>query len=201
MTTLNSIAMALGASWAAGLNLYLTAACLGIADKMGYIDLPGRLDVLSDTRVIGVAVALYVIEFIADKIPFVDSIWDFFHTFIRPAGTVFLTLMATSDASPAMRTAAALICGTFTLQSHAAKAATRAAVNTTAPVPGAGAGLSLTEDAAVVGILWFAHKHPGVAIALVLAASIIAVWLIIKLIKFVGVVFKRIKNRRNPVSV
>ena len=103
MIELSSLGFLLGSSWASGINLYLTVACLGIAQRMEWIQLPGNLEILSHPLVIGVAIALAIIEFVADKVPYVDSTWDAVHTFIRPAGGLAIGYMAMTGADPALR--------------------------------------------------------------------------------------------------
>ncbi|NQT95262.1 MAG: DUF4126 domain-containing protein, partial [Candidatus Omnitrophica bacterium] len=100
MEALNSIGVLLGSSWASGVNLYLTIAGLGIMNRMGIIELPGNMDGVSNLFVIAIAVLLFLIEFVADKIPAVDSAWDAIHTFIRPIGSATLGYMAMADMGP-----------------------------------------------------------------------------------------------------
>jgi len=142
-------ATGLGSAWLSGVNLYATVLTLGLLQRLGLARLPGDLGYLAEGWVIGLAAALYAIEFVADKVPAIDSAWDALHTFIRvPAGAVLAT-SAFADFDPAVRVAALLVGGGLALGAHGAKAATRVAVNTTAP--GGGIVLSLAEDAAAFG--------------------------------------------------
>jgi len=126
---LSTLGVAMGSAWLSGINLYATAATLGLLQRFGLVHLPGELGVLSNWWVIGVAAGMYVIEFIADKIPAVDSAWDAVHTFIRvPAGAV-MAFAAFSHADPAVRIIALLIGGGVAFSSHGTKAAVRATAN------------------------------------------------------------------------
>ena len=147
------LSVILGSSWAAGLNLYLTVAGLGVAHRMDWIALPGDLEVIAHPIVIMLAVLLYAVEFVADKVPYVDSAWDSVHTFIRPAGGIAMAYMAGSELEPVMQTSLALASGALTLESHTAKATSRAAINTS-PEPITNSVASVSEDAIVVGLLW-----------------------------------------------
>jgi len=99
MDTLQALPLLIGSSWTSGINLYLTTAGLGIAHRMHWLNLPGELDVLANPLVIAVAIILYIIQFVADKIPYVDSMWDTVHTFIRPVGGFVLGYLALSGAA------------------------------------------------------------------------------------------------------
>jgi Domain of unknown function (DUF4126) len=157
-------ATGLGSAWLSGLNLYATVLTLGLLQRVGLARLPGDLAYLSEGWVIGLAALLYLIEFVADKVPAVDSIWDGIHTFIRvPAGAVLAT-SAFADFDTPVRIAALLIGGGLALGAHGSKAATRVAVNATAP--GAGIVLSLAEDAATVGSTLLMAFFPVVFLAL-----------------------------------
>src|SRR5712691_10997242 len=130
MNPLQTIGLALGAGFSSGLNLYATIATLGLLQRYGVIHLPGSMQVLSHPWVLGIAIALYAIEFVADKIPYVDTIWDAVHTLIRPPAAALLAYSATVAAPPEWRWGAALLAGGVALTSHGTKASTRAAVNT-----------------------------------------------------------------------
>ncbi|MBN3039818.1 MAG: DUF4126 domain-containing protein [Candidatus Omnitrophica bacterium] len=189
MALLNSLGLLLGSSWASGINLYLTIAGLGIAQRLEWIDLPGNMGVLSHPLVIIVALLLYVIEFFADKIPYVDSTWDAFHTFIRPAGGAILGYLAMADAGPALQFSAALITGTVSADAHLTKATTRAAINTS-PEPVSNSVASITEDLSVAGILVLIVKHPVIASILVILFLIFSIWFLKKMFRFLKKVLK-----------
>jgi hypothetical protein len=181
MDWLITLTTALGAAWLSGINLYATVATLGLLQRLGLARLPGDLAVLSNEWIIGLAAVLYVIEFVADKIPVVDSAWDAVHTFIRvPAGAI-LAAAAFADFDPAVRVAALLIGGSLALGSHGGKAATRVAVNTT--MPGAGAIVSVLEDVAAVGFTTLMTFFPLVFLVLLVLALIAMAWLIPKIVR------------------
>src|SRR3989338_8590139 len=118
------------AGWTSGIGLYLTAAILGVSGRMGWTELPGALGALSNPFIIALAVTLFVIEFVADKIPLVDSAWDSVHTFIRPLGAGVAGALAGTEHGPLVQTGLALIMGTLALDAHAVKASARVAINT-----------------------------------------------------------------------
>lgn len=196
----NIIPVVLGGSWASGINLYMTAAGLGVADRMGWLNLPGSLDVLSNPLIIALAVALYGVEFFADKIPFFDSVWDMIHTFIRPAGGAMLGYLAASEAGPIIQAGTAMLTGSVALGSHLSKSTTRAAVNTTLPIPFLGAAVSVAEDSAVFSVLYFIVKHPVIATFLALAFIMLSVWLIIKFFRFLKRLFNPVKKEEVVVQ-
>src|SRR5206468_1221318 len=130
MNPIETLGLALGAGFSSGLNLYATVATLGLLQRFGVLQLPPGLQGLSHPWVLGIALALYLLEFFADKIPFVDTVWDAVHTFIRPPAAALLAFAATGAAPPEWRWGAALIAGGVALTSHGTKASARAAVNT-----------------------------------------------------------------------
>src|ERR1700676_3680044 len=147
---LSTLGVAMGSAWLSGINLYATAATLGLLQHFGLVHLPGELGVLGNWWVIGVAAGMYVVEFAADKIPAVDSIWDAIHTFIRiPAGAV-MAASAFAQFDPSVRLVALLAGGGVALSSHGTKAATRLAANTS-PEPFSNILLSLGEDVIALG--------------------------------------------------
>ncbi len=160
----------LGFSFAAGVNLYATVAILGLAARYGWVELPPQFDAFNHDVVIGVAIAMYLIEFFADKIPYVDSLWDLIHTAIRPVGGALIAVATLGDASPAVEGLVALLGGTVAAGSHLTKASTRAVVNTS-PEPLSNWLLSLGEDLFVVGLGYLALQYP--VAALVVAAVLI----------------------------
>jgi len=183
------IGLLLGGSWASGINLYLTVAGLGIAHRAGWIVLPGDLDAFSHLAVIAAALVLYAVEFVADKIPFVDSAWDSVHTFIRPLGGLALGYLATADAAPAIQYPVAMLTGTLALDSHLTKATTRAAINTS-PEPVSNSVASVTEDVSVLGVLYLIMNHPVVAAVLVIAFVVFSVWFLRKMFGFIRKIFE-----------
>src|SRR5215831_19562744 len=129
MGPLQTLSLALGAGFSSGLNLYATVATLGILQRFGVIHLPVSLRALSHPWVIGLAVGLYLVEFFADKIPYLDTVWDFIHTFIRPPAAALLAYAAAGTTGPEWRWGAALLAGGTAFTSHSTKASARAAVN------------------------------------------------------------------------
>ena len=185
------------AGWASGISLYLSVALLGISSQAGWIHLPGELAILSNPLIIAAACLFFIVEFVADKVPYVDSIWDSVHTVIRPLGGLMLGYFAGSEHGPVIQTAYAMFAGTLTLNMHTAKAAGRLAINTS-PEPFSNIGASLVEQSAVVLMFWFFIKHPVLATLLVLGILVLAFVLIKLLWKFVKKLFT--KREPNPVS-
>ncbi len=180
MNALESLSLAMGVAWTSGLNLYATVAALGLAGRAEMIHLPPDLQLLTDPLVIAVACVMYVVEFFADKVPYVDNGWDVLHTFIRiPAGAL-LAARAVGDLSPPLELAVLLAGGTVALASHATKATTRLAVNVS-PEPVSNWLASLGEDLAVLGGIWLAFHHPFLMLALVVGFVALAAWLLPKL--------------------
>lgn len=159
-------------AFAAGLNVYATVAVIGLCARYHLVDLPEQFRAFDNPVVISVALALYAIEFVADKIPWVDSVWDVVHTVVRPVGGVFIALTALGHASPAATTIAALVGGSVAMTTHVTKAGTRAAANTS-PEPFSNWALSLGEDAVAVSLSYAALRHP--VIALTVAAILLGV--------------------------
>lgn len=164
----------MGFSLAAGVNLYATVAILGLASRYGWVQLPEQFKVFDNEWIIGAAAVLYVIEFVADKIPWIDSIWDSVHTLIRPVGGALIAVASMGDHSPVVTGLIALLGGTVAAGSHATKAGTRVAANAS-PEPFSNWALSLGEDAFVIGLSFIALQYPLVA----LVVSVVIVLLII----------------------
>lgn len=183
MSPLETLGFALGTSFASGLNLYATVAAAGLMQRFGLVNLPDSLQVLSHPIVLGVAVTLFVIEFIADKIPYIDSAWDALHTFIRPPAAAVLSYSAFGNVPEEWKLGAALLAGSVALTSHGAKASTRAAANTS-PEPVSNWTLSLFEDGLAVFLVWMAAEYPLLTAGIVLVLVILAVLLIRKLWRF-----------------
>jgi len=180
---LQTLSLALGAGFSSGLNLYATVATLGLLERFGVIHLPASLRVLTHSWVIGIAVVLYLIEFFADKIPYVDTIWDFVHTFIRPPVAALLAYAAVSGSDAEWRWGAALLAGGVALTSHGAKATTRAAVNTS-PEPLSNWTLSLGEDVMAVWLSWMASLHPAATTIVVFLLLGLCAYLLYRLFRF-----------------
>jgi len=178
--TLDALGLALGTAFAAGLNVYATVATLGLLQRFGVVTLPAPLELVGHPVVLGVAIALYVVEFLADKIPYIDNVWDVVHTFIRPPAAAVLAYAAVAGVPEAWRVAAALVAGGVALTSHTTKAATRAAVNTS-PEPVSNSAVSVFEDVVAVGIVWLAASHPLVALGVVLVLLAVAIWALWKI--------------------
>ncbi len=174
MTLIATLGHALGFSLAAGVNLYATVAILGLASRFGWVAIPERFAAFDSNLVIGVAATLYVVEFFADKIPWVDSVWDAIHTAIRPVGGAFIAVASLGELGagvPMADLAMAALGGSVAAGAHLTKASTRAAVNTS-PEPLSNWVLSLSEDLFVVGLGTLAINYPvaafGVATVLIL---------------------------------
>jgi hypothetical protein len=193
MSPLETLGFALGTSFASGLNLYLTVAAAGLFQRFGIVQLPDSLQVLTNPIVLGIALTLFVIEFIADKIPYIDSIWDGVHTFIRPPAAAIISYSAFGHVPEEWKVGAALLAGGVALTSHGAKATTRAAVNTS-PEPVSNWVLSFLEDGAVVFLAWMASAHPIWTAAIVVVLVILAVYVIWKLYGYLRVVWDRLRG-------
>ena len=172
LEALTTLGRTIGFSLAAGVNLYATVAVLGLASRYGWVTLPDQFQVFDNPWLIGAAAVLYVVEFVADKIPWVDSMWDTVHTLIRPVGGAAIAVASLGDAAPAMQGGMALLGGIVAASSHVTKAGTRVAANTT-PEPFSNWFLSLAEDAFVIGMSVITLKYPLVALAV--SAAILVV--------------------------
>jgi hypothetical protein len=183
MNPIETLGLALGAGFSSGLNLYATIATLGLLERFGVIHLPPSLHGLSHSAVLGIAVGLYVLEFFADKIPYIDTAWDVIHTFIRPPAAAFLAFSAAGAAPAEWRWGAALLAGGVALTSHGTKASARAAVNTT-PEPFSNWILSFGEDALAVWLTWIATVHPLATTVIVVALLALSAYLLFHLFRF-----------------
>ncbi len=169
LQTLSSI---LGISFVSGINLYAAILTVGLAQRFGWIHgLPAGMHVLSHPAVLTIAGVFYLLEFFADKIPFITPIWDGVHTFIRPVGAALLALQSSGDLSPMAQTAAALIGGSVALGTHSTKAGVRLLAHTT-PEPVTHSAISMAEDVGVVALLLLAYQHPEVALPLLLLLTL-----------------------------
>jgi hypothetical protein len=186
MEIISTLGLALGSAWASGINLYAMVATLGLLGRFAGLDLPGDLDVVTDWWVIGVAGLLYCVEFVADKVPVVDSVWDVVHTFVRvPAGAV-VAAAALGDFSPTVQVVAFLAGGGIALSSHGAKASARAAMNLS-PEPVSNWTASVVEDGLAFGGTLLAVFLPVVMLVVVAVAVALTIWLLPKIVRL----FKR----------
>jgi hypothetical protein len=195
MTQLVALAAALG--WASGLRLYAVVFLTGLAGHLGWVDLPSGLELLERPPLLWASGSLLAVEFLADKIPFVDSAWDAVHTVIRiPAGAALAGAVFAGSGGDAATwtTIAALLGGTLAATAHTAKASTRAAVNTS-PEPFSNIGMSLLGDAAVPAMLWLAWEQPVLFFIALAFALILALVLIVALFKFVKAMLRRLRGR------
>ena len=183
---MESLSLAFSSGWASGVNAYLVVLVLGIADRLGdFADIP---DALGRWEVLAAAGFMYVMEFVADKIPYVDSTWDAVSTLIRPtAGAVIGALLAGNvpEDTRLDQVVLASVGGGTALLSHATKAGVRLAINTS-PEPVTNIGVSILEDLAVLGLVAFAIEHPRIAAAIaaaLLAVGLVALFLIAKLVR------------------
>jgi hypothetical protein len=179
-------AVALGSllAWASGLRLYLAVFVLGVAARLGHLVLPEGLAILSHSYVIAAAGLLLAVEFLADKVPGVDSAWDALHTFIRVPAGALLAAGAAGDDLTALTLAAGLLGGTITAGTHLAKAGGRAAINTS-PEPLSNWIASFTEEAMVLGGIWVALYHPVVFLAALALFLGFALWFVAVFTRFV----------------
>ncbi len=178
LDTYQLLAIAAALGWASGLRLYAVVFLTGLAGRLGWVDLPGDLVLLQHPLMLAASGFMLFVEFFADKIPGIDSLWDLVHTLVRiPAGAALAAAVFGADPT-AWTMAAALMGGTLAATSHLAKATTRAAVNTS-PEPFSNAGLSLLGDAVVPTALWLSWTHPllfAVLLAVALVAMVGAIW-------------------------
>jgi len=196
---ISTIAIAMGASWVSGINLYAAVATLGLLGRFSHLQLPGELQVLTSWWVIGIAVALYVVEFVADKVPYVDSTWDVIHTFIRvPAGAV-LAASAFGDFDRSIQVIALLLGGGLALSSHGTKAATRAMLNAS-PEPVSNWIASITEDIVAVLSIVASVFVPALIFVIVGAGLVISFLVFRKILRFFKQVARSIRGWFAPAT-
>jgi len=181
---MSALAAIVPLAFASGLNVYATVAVLGLCSRYGLVALPDQFRGFDHPLIIGVALTMYVVEFVADKIPWFDSAWDAVHTVIRPIGGAFIAVAALGDASPSLRALAALLGGSVAMTSHVTKAGTRAAANTS-PEPFSNWMLSLGEDALAVALSYGALTHPRIAMAVALALLVAIAFCASLIVRFV----------------
>jgi hypothetical protein len=182
-----SLTRAIPLAFAAGLNVYATVAVIGLCERYHLVTFPDEYQAFAHPVVIGVALAMFLVEFVADKIPWVDSAWDAVHTIIRPLAGAYIAVTSLGNASPAATAVAALIGGSTALATHATKAGTRAAANTT-PEPFSNWALSFGEDFVAVTLSYAAMRHPFLALA-------VALVLLGVIVLFASVLIRAIRRR------
>jgi hypothetical protein len=196
---ISTIAIAMGASWVSGINLYAAVATLGLLGKFAQLQLPGELEVLTSWWVIGVAIGLYAVEFVADKVPYVDSTWDVIHTFIRvPAGAV-LAATAFGDFDRTIQMIALLVGGGLALSSHGTKAATRAMLNAS-PEPVSNTVASVLEDIVAVVSIVCAVFVPVLLFVIVGAGLVISFFVFSRILRFFRQVSKSVRGWLAPAT-
>jgi Domain of unknown function (DUF4126) len=178
-------------AFASGLNIYATVAVLGLSAHYGLVSLPDQFRALDNPLIIGAALTMYAVEFVADKIPWLDSLWDAVHTIIRPIGGAFVAVAALGHASPAATALAALLGGSVAMTTHLTKAGTRAAANVS-PEPFTNWILSATEDLFAVGLTYAAIRHPSAALAVAVVLLVVIAVFSSLLIRFVRRRFRRL---------
>jgi hypothetical protein len=185
------VALAASIGWASGLRLYAVLFIVGGLGYLGWVDLPGGLRVLTHPYVLGASGFMCFVEFFADKIPGVDSLWDLVHTLVRiPAGAALAASVFGDAPGPAM-IAAAILGGALAAGSHFAKAGSRAVINTS-PEPFSNWAASFGEELAVGSVLWLAFAHPLAALVVVLLATAFAIWLIPRVWRMIRRIVDRI---------
>lgn len=194
MDILTTLGRTLGFSFAAGVNLYATVALLGLASRYGWVALPEQFQAFDNDWIIGAALVMYVIEFFADKIPYVDTVWDMVHTAIRPIGGALIAVTTLGDVSPTTEAVMMLLGGAVATTSHLTKTGTRAAANTS-PEPFSNWLLSLGEDVLAVGLGYLALQYPLAALAV--AAALLAL-----IAAFAAVIVRAVRRwfARRPVG-
>jgi hypothetical protein len=187
VTMIAALAYTIPLAFASGLNVYATVAVLGLCSHFGLVALPEQFRAFDHPAIITAALVMYIVEFIADKIPWFDSIWDVVHTFVRPVGGALVAVTALGDASPTARALAALLGGSVAMSTHLTKAATRAAANTS-PEPFSNWLLSLGEDVLAVALSYGALQHPRLALS-------VAVTLLVVMLLFASVLIRAVRRR------
>jgi hypothetical protein len=193
MSLISTLAIAMGSAWVSGINLYAGVATLGLLSRFTHIQLPGELDVLTSWWVIGIAIALYVVEFVADKVPWVDSTWDVIHTFIRvPAGAV-LAASAFGDFDRSVQVIALLLGGGLALSSHGTKATTRAMLNMS-PEPVSNSIASIVEDVLAIGSTIVSVFFPILLFIIVGVGVGVSIYLFNRILRFFKQTTQKVRN-------
>ncbi len=186
MDLMATLGRTLGFSFAAGINLYATVAILGLASRYGWVSLPPQFQAFDSDLIIGAAIVMYLIEFFADKVPYVDTLWDMIHTAIRPVGGALIAVTTLGEASPTVEGLVALMGGAVAAGSHLTKTSTRAAANAS-PEPFSNWFLSLGEDLFVVGLGYLALKYP-------VAALVVASVLVVLILVFLTLIIRTVRR-------
>ncbi|MET0524632.1 MAG: DUF4126 domain-containing protein [Nocardioides sp.] len=180
---MESLSLAFSSGWASGVNAYLVVLVLGVADRVGdFTDIP---DALGRWEVLAVAGFMYAMEFVADKIPYVDSTWDVISTAIRPTVGAMVGVLIAGEADSMSQAAGAVVGGGTALASHLVKTGSRLAVNSS-PEPVTNIGLSVAEDVTVLGVVWFSIEHPVAAAtiaAILLAMGLVVLYFVARLVR------------------
>ena len=193
MNLIGTLAVAMGAGWVSGINLYATVATLGLLGRFAHLRLPGDLDVLTSWWIIGLAIALYLVEFFADKIPYLDNAWDAIHTFIRiPAGAV-LAATAFGDFDRSVQVAALLLGGGLALSAHGTKASARAAINLS-PEPVSNIVVSLVEDVVAVASILLSVFLPLVLIIFLTVFLALSIYMLPRMIRVLRAALVRVRG-------
>jgi hypothetical protein len=185
MDLVTALSRTLPFALASGVNLYATVAVIGLCARFGWVVLPEPFRAFDHPVIIGVALALYAVEFLADKIPWVDSLWDGVHTVVRPIGGALVAVAALGEATPMVQALVAVLGGSVAMTTHLSKAGTRAAVNAS-PEPFSNWILSLAEDLFVVGFSYLALQHPYLALlvsVVILTAIVLSASFLIRFVK------------------
>lgn len=199
MNFISTLAIAMGASWVSGINLYACVATLGLLSRFANLQLPGELEMLTNWWVIGVAAALYVFEFVADKVPIVDSTWDVVHTFVRiPAGAI-LGAAAFGEFDKSVQTIAFLLGGGLALSSHGTKAATRAIINTS-PEPVSNIVVSTLEDVLAVISVLLSVFFPFILFGVVTVGLVITALVLPRIFRFFRQVVRGVRGMFRPAT-
>jgi hypothetical protein len=187
------ISLSMGVAWASGINIYAALLTLGVLANTGNIVLPEQLQIVANPLVMASAGVMYAVEFFADKIPGVDTMWDAVQSFVRIPGGAILAAAAIGDVTPAAMVSAAILGGGLSAATHATKAGSRVMINTS-PEPVSNWGASLGEDVAVVGGIWAALNHPYIFLGLLLLFIVLMAWLLPKLWRGVRMVVSKIAS-------
>jgi len=199
MDQLQQVAIAAGLAWASGIRLYAAVFIVGVLGRVGWIHLPADLVVLEHNWVLATSGVMLVAEFLADKVPGFDSVWDAVHTFIRIPIGALLAWGAMGDSTPALQMTAALLGGAITGGTHFAKAGTRAAINTS-PEPFSNWTASFGEDGMLLAGLWIAFHHPLVFLVLLALFFALVIWLVPRLLRFLVGLWRRLSGPSRAID-